>query len=112
MRLRSRARSAARSATCANSWRLALRRISASSSVLPAGALADWMRPALGAVWACVALKKAVLGVVGQEVAQRFLFSAATQGRSMFHEGPRSAPPTGVSISSSGFSADVLCSSR
>lgn len=30
----------------------------------------------------------------------------------MFQEGPRSAPPTGVSISSSGFSADVLCSRK
>lgn len=78
MRLRSRARSAARSAACANSWRLALRRISASSSVLPAGAFADWMRPALGAVWCWAALKKAVLGVFGQEVAQRFLLSGAT----------------------------------
>ena len=111
MRLRSRARSAARSAACAKSWRLALRRISASSSVLPPGTLADWMRPALGAVWGWAALKNPVSGVLGQEVAQRFLLHGATRGRSRFHEGPRSAPPTGVSMISSGFSADVLCSS-
>ena len=70
------------------------------------------MRPALATVWGRAALRNAVLGVVGHEAAQRFLLSGATLGTSMFHEGPRSTPPTGVSMSSRGFSADVLYSSR
>ncbi len=70
------------------------------------------MSPALATVWGRAALRTAVLGVVGHDAAQRFLLSSPTLGKSIFHEGPRSAPPTGVSISSRGFSADALCSSR
>ncbi len=70
------------------------------------------MRPALATVWGLAALRNAVLGVVGHEAAQRLLLAGAALGKSMFHEGPRSAPPTGVSMSRRGFSADVLCNSR